>query len=274
MERTEARCEHDAAKRSGAVGTVALVGAGPGDRDLLTLKAARLIAEAHVIIYDRLVSEAILALANPQAALVYVGKTAGSHSVSQSTIHDLLIEHARRGQFVVRLKGGDPLVFARADEELAALRAAGIPTHVVPGITSASAAAASLGVSLTSRGRNAAFTFLTARDAAGYAEHDWRALAQAGATAAVYMGVGAARFVQGRLLLHGADPDTPVTIVENASRDDERCLATSLGELTAAIELAGVEGPAILFIGIESAAAHPVALPPPSVPFQPAGAWL
>ena len=274
MELTEARSRHDAAKRPGAVGTVALVGAGPGDRDLLTLKAARLIAEAHVIVYDRLVSEAVLALANPQAVLVYVGKAAGNHSVSQSTIHEILIEHARRGQFVVRLKGGDPMIFARADEELAALRAAGIPTHVVPGITSASAAAASLGISLTARGRNAAFSFLTARDAAGYAEHDWRSLARAGATAAVYMGVGAARFVQGRLLLHGADADTPVTIVENASRDNERCLATSLSELPTAIELADVRGPAILFIGIESADADPIALPPPTVPLQPAGAWL
>ena len=216
-------------------------------------------------------SEAVLALASPKAVLVYVGKAAGSHSVSQSAIHDLLIEHARQGQFVVRLKGGDPLVFARADEELAALRAAGIPTHIVPGITSASAAAASLGISLTARGRNSAFTYLTARDAAGYAEHDWRALAQAGATAAVYMGVGAARFVQGRLLLHGANADTPVTIVENASRDDERCLATSLGELPAAIEAAGVQGPAILFIGIESAEAKAVALAPKSAELQSVG---
>ncbi len=236
-------------------GRVILVGAGPGDPELLTLKARRMLHEADVVLYDRLVDPRILELARREATLIQVGKKPGGPAWKQPDINAAMIEHAREGALVVRLKSGDPLVFGRADEELDALEAAGIPWQVVPGITAASAAAASAGRSLTRRGRNGAIGFITAQDAEGYAEHDWRALAQPGKTFAIYMGLRAARFVQGRLLLHGASADTPVTVVENASRPEERIIEARLGEMSATIGSAGLSSPAIIFIGLKARAA-------------------
>ena len=238
-----------------AEGKVVLVGAGPGDPELLTLKARRLLHEADVVVHDRLVSPAILELARREATLVEVGKTPGGPAWRQDDINALLVAHAAGGAVVARLKSGDPLVFGRADEEIEALEEAGVRVEIVPGITSASAAAASVGRSLTRRGRNRALTLLTAQDARGMAEHDWRALAQPGAVAAVYMGVRAARFVQGRLLLHGAEASRPVTVVENASRADEKRLETSLAGLPEDLEAAGIRGPAIIFVGLARAEA-------------------
>jgi len=246
------------AKR-GRNGRVILVGAGPGDPELLTLKARRVLHDADVVLYDRLVDPRILELARREATLVEVGKTPGGPAWKQADINAAMIEHARAGDVVVRLKSGDPLVFGRADEELDALEDAGIAWEVVPGITAASAAAASAGRSLTRRGRNGAISFITAHDAEGYAEHDWRALAQPGRTFAIYMGLRAARFVQGRLLLHGAAPEMPVTIVENASRHDERSMQTCLGEMSETISAAGLRGPAIIFIGLEARAGKAMA---------------
>jgi len=173
-------------------------------------------------------------------------KTPGGPAWRQDDINELLIEHARAGAVVARLKSGDPLVFGRADEEIEALEQAGVAVEIVPGITSAAAAAATSGRSLTRRGRNQSVTLMTAHDARGFAEHDWRALARPGAVAAVYMGVRAATFVRGRLLLHGAEPTRPVTVVENASRVDEKRVATTLGELPEAIAAAGIGGPAVI----------------------------
>jgi siroheme synthase len=155
------------------------------------------------------------------------------------------------------------LIFGRADEEIEALEAAGVVVEIIPGVTSAAAAAAGAGRSLTRRGRNQAVTLMTAHDAAGFAEHDWRNLAQPGAIAAVYMGVRAARFVRGRLLLHGAVAERPVTVVENASRAGEKRVATTLGDLPEAVDAAGITGPAIILLGLEAAAAasQPVAAP-------------
>ena len=140
----------------------------------------------------------------------------------------MIVAHAVEGAHVVRLKGGDPTVFGRLDEEIDAVTAAGIPWHVVPGITAASASVAAIGQSLTKRGRNAAVRFLTGHDMTGFADHDWRALARPGEVAAIYMGKKSARFIQGRLIMHGADRATPVTVIENASLPDQRVLSTTL----------------------------------------------
>ena len=205
-------------------GEVAFAGSGPGDPDLLTLKVARALQEADVILFDRLVSAEIMALAGPQAQLEDVGKEGFGPQVSQEEICARMVAHARTGKKVLRLKSGDPTVFGRLDEELTACEAAGIGYQIMPGITAASAAVASIGQSLTQRGRNASVRFLTGHDMKGFADHDWAALARPGEVAAIYMGKKSARFVQGRLIMHGADRATPVTIVENASRPDQRVI--------------------------------------------------
>ena len=230
---------------------VALVGAGPGDPALLTLKARALIEAADVVIHDRLVSDGVLALARAAATVLAVGKTPGGPSWRQADINALMVAHALTGARVVRLKSGDPGVFGRLDEEMDALDAAAIAFEIVPGVTAAAAAAASIKVSLTRRGRNKALRILTGQDVDGFAEHDWRGLAAPDAVAALYMGLKAARFVQGRLMLHGADPATPVTAVENASRADEKVVGARLDRLPEALAVAGVRGPAILFIGLK-----------------------
>lgn len=231
-------------------GSVALVGTGPGDPDLLTLKARRLLHEADVVLHDRLVSPQILELARREATVIEVGKTGYGPSWKQTDINNLIIEHARKGARVARLKSGDASIFGRLDEELDALDTAGIEWSVIPGITSASAAAASIGTSLTRRGRNSQLRFMTGRDVDGFAEHDWRSLARMGETAAIYMGLRAATFMAGRLLMHGADPATPLTVVENASRIDQRVVLTNLNDLPKDLKTAGITGPAVLFLGL------------------------
>ena len=231
------------------IGSVALVGAGPGNPDLLTLAARQKLHSADVIVYDRLVSQGVLDFGRREADYVYVGKEPGGKSTPQTQINAILIEKALEGLNVVRLKSGDPLIFGRADEELNALEAAGITYNIVPGITSAAAAAAEIGTSLTTRGRNKSISFLTGHDAKGFAEHDWKALAENGARAAVYMGVGASGFIQARLLMHGADKHMAVTVVENASRDNQIIMATSLERLSEDITANGIKGPAILLLG-------------------------
>lgn len=242
------------------VGHVALVGAGPGDPELLTLKARRALDEADVVIHDRLVAPEILELARREATLIDAGKTGFGPSMAQEAICALMVEHAAHGAAVVRLKGGDPAVFGRLDEEIDALTAAGITWSIVPGITAASAAAASLGQSLTKRDRNSSLRVLTGHDMDGFAEQDWRGLAQPGSVAAIYMAKRGARFVQGRLMMHGAAPETPVTIVENASRADQRILPTTLGQLSNDLDAAELRGPAILLYGLAPRAAE-AALP-------------
>jgi uroporphyrin-III C-methyltransferase/precorrin-2 dehydrogenase/sirohydrochlorin ferrochelatase len=236
-------------------GFVHLVGTGPGDPELLTLKARRLLHEADVVIHDRLVPPAILELARREATILEVGKTAYGPSWRQEEINARLVRHARAGATVIRLKGGDPAVFGRLDEEIEALEAAGVGYAVVPGVTSASAAAAAIGQSLTRRGRNSSFRVLTGHDVDGFAEHEWRELARPGATAAIYMGVKAATFLRGRLLMHGAAARTPVTAVENASRPGQRVIATTLIDLPVALAEAAPEGPVIILLGLEPRAA-------------------
>jgi len=236
-------------------GTVALIGAGPGSLDLLTIGAQRRLHSADVIVYDRLVSQEVLDMGRKEAEYIYVGKKPGAHSTRQEEINRIIVAKALEGHFVVRLKGGDPLIFGRADEEIEALVAAGVSFEIVPGITSAAAAAASIGASLTARGHNKSVSLITGHDTKGFAELDWRALAKPNARAAIYMGLGASRFIQGRLLLHDASRDYPVTIVENASRSDEKIVQTTLGNLVQDIEKYEILGPAILLLGYSVKAA-------------------
>ncbi|MGH1413361.1 MAG: uroporphyrinogen-III C-methyltransferase [Pelagimonas sp.] len=241
-------------------GEVRFVGAGPGDADLLTVKALRALQEADVVIHDGLVPAQIVQLAQSAHKFIPVGKKGFGHHTPQSDINARIVENALRGHRVVRLKGGDPTVFARLDEEIEALEEHGIRYEIVPGITAASASLAAIGQSLTKRGRNASARILTGHDMKGFADHDWRALAQSGEVAAIYMGKRAARFIQGRLLMHGADPTTPVTLVENASRADQSILATNLLNLPDVVDQANPSGPALMLWGLapRDAAAHPV----------------
>ncbi|SHG64846.1 uroporphyrin-III C-methyltransferase / precorrin-2 dehydrogenase / sirohydrochlorin ferrochelatase [Cognatiyoonia sediminum] len=234
----------------GAEGHVDLVGAGPGDPELLTLKARKALDKADVVIHDRLVTPEILELARREAIIIDAGKEGFGQSTKQSDIDSLIIEHAMSGHHVVRLKAGDPTVFGRLDEEIEACEAAGVSWRVVPGITAASAAVASIGQSLTKRNRNSAVRLITGHDTKGYADQDWRILAEPGQVAAIYMGKKAARFIQGRLLMHGADPATPVTIIENVSRTDQRIISTTLAEMEPTISNAGLTGPALTFYGL------------------------
>lgn len=240
-------------------GRVDFVGAGPGDPEMLTLKARKLIDEADVIVHDRLIAPEILELARREAQLVEMGKEGFGPSASQGSINDTLVAHARDGAQVVRLKSGDPTVFGRLDEEIEACDAAGIDWAVIPGITAASAAVAAIGQSLTRRSRNSTVRFLTGHDMAGFAEHDWQGLARPGEVAAIYMGKRSARFVQGRLLMHGAAADTPVTVVENASRSDQRIHETTLGRLEPMLSAADPKGPALILFGLAPRAARAVA---------------
>ena len=240
----------EAAAATRPSGFVSFVGAGPGDAELLTLKARNRLHDADIVVHDRLVSAQVLELVRREAERVCAGKKGFGPSWSQASINALLVRRAREGNHVVRLKSGDPTVFGRLDEEIEALDGAGIPYEIVPGITAAASAAADMGVSLTRRGRNSELRFLTGRDADGLAEHDWAALARPGSVAAIYMGKRAATFLRGRLLMHGAAPSTPVTIVENASAADERIVATSLLRLPETLEEERCAGAVVLMLGL------------------------
>ena len=236
-----------------APGCVLLVGAGPGDPELLTLKAVRALKAADVILYDRLVGAGVLDHARREVELIPVGKAKGAHSVPQDKIQELMIERARAGQTVLRLKGGDPLVFGRAGEEIDALRQAGIEVEIVPGITAGLAAAASLQIPLTHRDVSHTVTFLSGHEAGGEEpsfEHlDLAALASGKNTLLVYMGVTTAGLIATKLLEAGWSPALPVIAVENASRDDERRVAATLASLAAHPERLGLKSPAVLIFG-------------------------
>ena len=237
-------------------GHVSFVGSGPGDPELLTIKARRALHEADVVIHDRLVTPEILELARREALIIDAGKEGFGPSMKQSDIDALIVEHALKGAHVVRLKSGDPTVFGRLDEEVEAVTDAGVAFTIVPGITSASAAVASIGQSLTKRDRNSSVRFVTGHDMKGYAEQDWRTLAAPGQVAAIYMGKKASRFVQGRLMMHGGASDTPVTVIENASRADQRVLESSLATLPDDIAAAEMNGPALILYGLKPRASE------------------
>ena len=231
-------------------GTVWLVGAGPGDPDLLTRKAEKLIRAATIIFYDALVGKEVLALAPRPAKLVAVGKRSGRHSRDQRSINELLVEAALAGECIVRLKGGDAGIFGRAAEEAEALIEYGIPYHICPGVTAASAAAASAGISLTVRGLARKLVFVTAHARAGEElDLDWDALADPKATLAIYMGKAAAATISRKLIRAGLASDTPVLLVENASLKEERQFRTRLDLLALSARAALGDGPAVMLIG-------------------------
>ncbi|MBS0480927.1 MAG: uroporphyrinogen-III C-methyltransferase [Proteobacteria bacterium] len=231
-------------------GMVWLVGAGPGDPELLTRKAEWLICAASVVFFDALVGPGVLDLIPAGVRTVSVGKRSGRHSKDQASIDRLIVAAALAGERVVRLKGGDPAIFGRATEELDACRAAGVSVAICPGVTAASAAAASLGCSLTLRGMARKLVFATAHVRAGAApELDWQALADPDATLAIYMGKAAAAEVSRQLQAHGLAEDTPVAIVENASLPGEQSLSTRLDLLPLAAKACSGSGPALLLIG-------------------------
>ncbi len=230
-----------------APGRVQLIGCGPGSADLLTLRAARLIAEADVLVVDRLVGDSVLAHARADAIVIPVGKEAGGPSTSQDDINRILVREALKGQVVARLKGGDGFVFGRAAEEIAAVRAAGIEVEIVPGITAAHACAASIALPLTLRESVRQFSLVTGATADGEIDLDWTALAAPHQAFAIYMGVRTARTLRQKLLAAGALPSMPVVVVENGTRDNERAVATTLADLTDAIRAFGIGGPAIIF---------------------------
>ncbi len=231
-------------------GRATLVGAGPGDPDLLTLKALRALSRADVVLHDKLVDPRVLDLARRDARRVDVGKRCGRHSMSQAAINALLVREVRAGAHVVRLKGGDPFVFGRGGEELEALRAAGAEVEVVPGITAALAAAARLGVPLTHRGGARGLHLITAHGAEDeMPAHNWRELAESGGTLAVYMGARTLRRVADALLDAGMAAGTPAAAVESASQPEERRILGTLGTIAGAVAAARVDGPTLVLIG-------------------------
>lgn len=230
-------------------GMVSLVGAGPGDPELLTLRALRALQHADVILADRLVGPGILALARRDAEIVDVGKAAGSHGESQERINRLLVQHARRGRHVVRLKGGDPFVFGRGGEEAEWLARHGIAFEIVPGITAALGCAAYAGIPLTHRRHSRSLHLITAHGADSVDRIDWRGLARRGQTLAVYMGVATAGAVRARLLEARLSPVTPVAIVENGTLSSQRVIVTDLASLDQAVAGHGIQSPALLIVG-------------------------
>ena len=229
-------------------GKVHLVGAGPGDPDLLTLRAARLIADARIIVHDGLVDPAILALARPDARLVSVAKRRAHHTLPQEDICALLVQEARRGHDVVRLKGGDPLVFGRGGEEAEACHAAGVPVEIVPGISAANGAAAAAQIALTHRDAASIVSFV-AGQCKGLSEQDWAGLAGKGRTLVIYMGVKTAPQIAEKLMADGLAPQTPVAVIENAARPEMRVLRGMLAGLPDLVEREAVVSPALIVIG-------------------------
>ncbi len=231
-----------------SVGTIHLVGAGPGDPDLLTLRAARLIMQAGLIVHDGLVDPSILAMAKPSARLISVAKRRARHTMPQSEINDLLVREALLGRDVVRLKGGDPFIFGRGGEEAEAARAAGVPVEVVPGISAAIGAAAAAQIPLTHRDRASIVTFV-AGQCKGLTEQDWSGLAGKGRTLVIYMGVATAEAIAEKLIADGLAPEVPIAVIENASRPEMRVLRGPLAGLAAQVTGEKVKSPALIIIG-------------------------
>jgi uroporphyrin-III C-methyltransferase len=229
-------------------GEVFLVGAGPGDPDLLTVKAARLIGSADVIVHDGLVSDGIMALVNPKARMISVAKSRSKHSVPQDGINDILVREAQAGHLVVRLKGGDPFIFGRGGEEAEACRDAGVSVSVVPGISAALGGAAEAMLPLTHRDASSAVSFV-AGQCKGLTDQDWSGLAGKGRTLVIYMGVATAQDIAEKLIADGVAPDMPVAVLERVSRPDARAIRTLLTDLGDMIAREAVTSPAIIVVG-------------------------
>ncbi|HWA49741.1 MAG TPA: siroheme synthase CysG [Dongiaceae bacterium] len=237
-------------------GHVSLVGAGPGDPELLTLRAARALREADVIVYDKLVDPSVLDYARRDARRIYVGKSKGDHTLPQHEINTLLIAEAKAGRHVVRLKGGDPFVFGRGGEEMDALLAAQVRVDVVPGITAATGCAAYAGFPLTHRDHASSVTFVSGQSKDGVAELDWQALANSRQTIVVYMGLSVAGEIAGKLIGAGLSPTTPIAIIENGTRWDQRVVKGELNRVTELVRDHGIAAPALLVIGEVTRAAE------------------
>jgi uroporphyrin-III C-methyltransferase/precorrin-2 dehydrogenase/sirohydrochlorin ferrochelatase len=237
-------------RQTRAVGRATLVGAGPGDPELLTLRAVRAMKRADVVLYDALIDPAILELARREARRIDVGKRCGRHAMSQAAINRLLLHLAQSGAHVVRLKGGDPMVFGRGGEELDCLRAAGVPVEVIPGVTAACAAAARLALPLTHRHVAKSLHFVTGHgDDDAVPAHDWAALARSGGTIAAYMASRTLSTVVARLVAAGLPPTTPAAAVQNASRANEQQLFAPLSKLPEVLAKQGFSGPTLVLIG-------------------------
>jgi uroporphyrin-III C-methyltransferase / precorrin-2 dehydrogenase / sirohydrochlorin ferrochelatase len=230
-------------------GIVSLVGAGPGAADLLTLRAHRLLRDADVIVHDRLVSDEVLDMARPDAERIFAGKARGNHCMPQADINALLIRLAREGKRVVRLKGGDPLIFGRGGEEAQALAAAGVAFEIVPGVTAALACAADMAIPLTHRDESRCVTFVTGHTKDRTLDLDFVALARPGATLAVYMGIHTLPRLAEGLARHGFDPATPAALVERGGTRQRRFLTGTLPELVMQAPAWSSGGPALVLIG-------------------------
>ncbi|MGB8714583.1 MAG: uroporphyrinogen-III C-methyltransferase [Onishia taeanensis] len=230
-------------------GQVALVGAGPGDPELLTLKALKRLQAAEVILHDRLVSEEILAMANPRARRLYVGKARSQHSLPQEGINQALVDWAREGKRVVRLKGGDPFIFGRGGEELETLAAAGIAFEVIPGITAASGCAAYGGIPLTHRDHAQSVRFVTGHLKNGSCDLDWATLAHPGQTLVFYMGLGSLDIIREALMAHGLDAETPLALIEQGTTARQRVHVGSLAHLPDAFHGDTIKPPTLIVVG-------------------------
>ena len=230
-------------------GTVYLVGAGPGDPELLTLKAARLLASADACVYDHLVGPDVLSLVNPDAELVYAGKERGHHTLPQPDINTRLVDLARRARVVVRLKGGDPFVFGRGGEEAQALAAAGIPFEIVPGVTAACGVAAAARIPLTHRDHAHTLTFVAGHLRDGTMALDWSALARPGQTVVVYMGLARLPELCRQLVAHGRAPDTPAAVVQHGTLPTQRVVRATLATLPARVAAEGLKPPTMIVVG-------------------------
>lgn len=229
-------------------GTIFLVGAGPGDPDLLTLRAARLLSTAEVVVHDGLVSREILSLCSPRARLISVAKSRAHHTLPQEEINLLLVREAQAGRDVVRLKGGDPLIFGRGGEEAELARAHGVPVEIVPGISAANGAAAAAQIALTHRDASSIVSFV-AGQCKGLSEQDWSGLAGKGRTLVIYMGIKTAPQIAEKLMADGLAPDVPLAVIENAARPEMRVIRGLLAELPELVAREQVKSPALIVIG-------------------------
>jgi len=237
------------AKYRTSTGRVFLVGAGPGDPELLTLRAARLLAQADVVVYDHLVGAEVLDLISPRAERIYAGKERSHHSMAQQDINALLIRLAREGRLVVRLKGGDPFVFGRGGEELQALAAQGIAFEVVPGVTAACGVASYAGIPLTHRDYAQSCLFVTGHLKDGSCDLDWKALARPRQTVVIYMGLSALASICAQLIAHGVGADMPAAVVQQGTTLDQRVVSGMLADLPGLVEAAQLQAPCLIIVG-------------------------
>ncbi len=241
--------DDDEAEAAFSKGEVFLVGAGPGDPDLLTFRALRLMQRADVVLYDRLVGKDIIDLMRRDAERIYVGKLPNQHTLSQEEISQLLVDLAKQGKRVLRLKGGDPFIFGRGGEEIEKLAENGIPFQVVPGITAASGCSAYAGIPLTHRDHAQSCIFVTAHGRDGVLGLDWDVLLRPGQTVAVYMGLSSLKELSNQFIARGADPETPAAIIDNGTRANQRVSVGTVGELHELAERDGLQGPSMIVIG-------------------------